>query len=131
MAATYVRDSSVKSKEGKMKLKDCKFYYGGSDLTFAVFSNHACRALYLHSVPLPITGTHIDVYEIEPGVDSRWIAVTQTKGDQNELMLFVREGQHFRKRSLKRIPKALEKEIRKKTGHHKAPPPRERVQHIA
>ena len=33
----------------------------------------SCLIRYLQSIPLPISSTQIDVYEIEPGASARWL----------------------------------------------------------
>lgn len=37
-----------------MELRDCKFFYGGQEMSFSVFSNDPCRARYLDSISVPL-----------------------------------------------------------------------------
>ena len=88
-----------------MELRDFKFYYGGQEMNFAVFSDDPCRARYLESIPLPIAQTRVDVYEIEPGAKTQWILVRQNDGDKDNLKLFVRKGEKFLENEAQTLPK--------------------------
>ncbi len=94
-----------------MELRECKFYYGGQEMNFAVFSDDACRTRYLESIPLPIAQTRVDVYEIEPGAKTQWIVVRQKDSDRDNLKLFVREGDRFLETKAQIVPKELRKKI--------------------
>ena len=94
-----------------MELRECKFYYGGQEMNFAVFSDDPCRTRYLESIPLPIAQTRVDVYEIEPGAKTQWIVVRQKDNDRDNLKLFVREGDRFLETQARIVPKELRKKI--------------------
>ncbi|MEW5977718.1 MAG: hypothetical protein AB1898_18145 [Acidobacteriota bacterium] len=94
-----------------MELRDCKFYYGGQDMNFAIYSDDPCRARYLESIPLPIAQTRVDVYEIEPGSNAQWILVRQKDGDKDNVKLFIRRGERFLENETERVPKELRKKI--------------------
>jgi len=81
-----------------MDLKQSRFYYAGEALNFAVFSDHACRVKYVESIRLPIGRAEVEVYTIEPGADSQWIAVQQRNDGQSSFRFFVREKGTFRER---------------------------------
>jgi hypothetical protein len=94
-----------------MELKDCKFYYGGQDMNFAVYSDDPCRATYRESIPLPIAHTRVDVYKIEPGTKTQWVVIKQRDGDKDNLKLFVRKGEKFLENESQNLPKALKDKI--------------------
>ena len=94
-----------------MELRDFKFYYGGQEMNFAVFSDDPCRARYLESIPLPIAQTRVDVYEIEPGAKTQWILVKQKDGDKDNLKLFIRKGEKFLENESQTLSKELKKKI--------------------
>jgi len=94
-----------------MELKDCKFYYGGQDMNFAVYSDDPCRAMYRTSIPLPIAQARVDVYEIEPGANTQWVVVTQRDGDKDNLKLFVKKGDKFMENESQHVPKGLKEKI--------------------
>jgi len=94
-----------------MELKDCKFYYGGQDMNFAVYSDDPCRAMYRTSIPLPIAQARVDVYEIEPGANTQWVVVKQRDGDKDNLKLFVRKGDKFMENESQHLSKALKEKI--------------------
>jgi hypothetical protein len=96
---------------GDMELRDCKFYYGGQEMNFAVFSDDPCRATYLESIPLPIAQTRVDVYGIEPGAKTQWILVKQKDGDRDNVKLFIRKGEKFLENETQSVPKELKKQI--------------------
>jgi hypothetical protein len=97
-----------------MELRDFKFYYGGQEMNFAVFSDDPCRTRYLESIPLPIAQTRVDVYEIEPGAKTQWILVKQKDGDKDNLKLFIRKGEKFLENESQTLPKELKKKILKR-----------------
>jgi len=97
-----------------MKLKDCKLYYGGQQMSFDFISDDPCRARYASSIPLPLAEGRVDVYEIEPGAKSRWIVVKQRDGDKEVTKLFVRRGKIFLEDKLREISKTLRKTIEQK-----------------
>mgnify|MGYP001169182122 CR=1 FL=1 len=94
-----------------MELRDCKFFYGGQEMSFSVFANDPCRAQYLDSISVPLTHSRVDVYQIEPGPKTRWIVIKQKDEDKDELRLFVRQGNRFMERQAQDLPKELGEEI--------------------
>jgi hypothetical protein len=94
-----------------MELRECKFYYGGQEMNFAVFSDDPCRTRYLESIPLPIAQTRVDVYEIEPGAKTQWIVVRQKDGERDNLKLFIRVGDRFLENEAQTLSKDLRKKI--------------------
>jgi hypothetical protein len=93
-----------------MELRDCKFYYGGQDMNFAIYSDDPCRAKYLSSIPLPIAQTRVDIYQIEPGAKTQWIVVKQRDGDKENVKLFIRKGELFCEHE-SQLPKTLKDQI--------------------
>lgn len=91
-----------------MELRDCKFFYGGQEMSFSVFSNDPCRARYLDSISVPLVQTRVDVYRIEPGPKTRWVLIRQKDEDKDRFRLFVRQGD----RLVESREQALSKELR-------------------
>jgi len=98
----------------EMELKDCKFYYGGEGLNFAVFSDDACRTKFLESIHVSLTQTTIQVYEIEPGTKSQWVVVRQVDGKQDQIKLYVRQGESFFEEDNHDLSRELRTEIEQK-----------------
>jgi hypothetical protein len=98
----------------EMELKDCKFYYGGEGLNFAVFSDDACRTKFLDSIHVSLAQTTIQVYEIEPGVNSQWVVVRQVDGKQDQIKLYVRQGESFLEENNYGLSRELRTEIEQK-----------------
>jgi hypothetical protein len=94
-----------------MDLRECKFYCSGREMNFAVFSDDACRACYLQSIPLPIIQGQVDVYEIEPGSNTHWILIRQRDGEKNKVKLFVKQGNRFVEDRLRHLSKAMRRKI--------------------
>lgn len=101
----------VSFQEGVMDLRECKFYCSGREMNFAVFSDDACRACYLQSIPLPIIQGQVDVYEIEPGRNTHWILIKQRDGEKNKMKLFVRQGNRFVEDRLRHLSKEMRGKI--------------------
>jgi hypothetical protein len=101
-------------KEASMELRDCKCYYGGQDMNFAIFSDDLCRARYLESILLPIGQVRVDVYQVEPGGKSRWVVVQQTDGAKNLWKCFARTGHNFSESETYKFPSKMRAEIRQK-----------------
>jgi hypothetical protein len=99
------------AKGGVMELKDCKFYYGGQDMNFAVYSNDPCRARYRGSIPLPIASTRVDIYEIEPGANTQWVVIKQRDGERDNFKLFLRKGDKLMESDSQHLPKTVKDEI--------------------
>jgi hypothetical protein len=98
-----------------MELRECKFYYTGEAMSFTVYSDHPCRARYRDSIRmLPISPTQVQVYELEPGAESRWVVVRQTEGKSKRLQLFLRSGERFLQQEAAGLPPAVKEEILKR-----------------
>ncbi len=78
-----------------MELRDCKFFYGGQEMSFSVFSNEPCRVRYFDSITVPFVQTRVDVYQIEPRPKTRWVLIKQKDGGKDSFRLFVRQGERF------------------------------------
>jgi hypothetical protein len=85
--------------DSSMDLRECKFYSSGRDFNFSVFSDDVCRVRHLQSVSLPLGG-EVDVYGIEPGSRSHWVAIRQTEDGHEQLRCFVKVGESFKENSL-------------------------------
>jgi hypothetical protein len=94
-----------------MDLRECKFYWSGREMNFAVFSDDPCRARYLESIPLPLIQIQVDVYEIEPGRNTHWILVKQRDGEKNNFKIFVKKGNRFMENKVRRLSKHLQQRI--------------------
>jgi hypothetical protein len=95
-----------------MELGECRFYYGGEEMNFAVFSDGACRSTYIESIRLlPISESQVYVYAIEPGANSQWVVVKQTQGKKNHLRVFLRAGEEFLENPPGEFPKELRERI--------------------
>lgn len=97
-----------------MELRECRCYYGGQDLNFAIYSDDLCRARYRESVLLPIGQTRVDVYEVEPGRKSQWVVVQQSDGQKNHWKCFARTGRTFSEHRTQRFPRKIRDEMRQK-----------------
>jgi hypothetical protein len=80
-------------------------------MNFAVYSDDACRACYLKSIPLPIIQAQVDVYAIEPGRNTHWVVVKQKDGEKDCFKLFVKKGNRFIENGFRRLSKELKKNI--------------------
>ncbi len=94
-----------------MELRDCKFYYGGQDMSFSVFSNDPCRARYLDSISVPFVQTRVDVYAIEPGAETRWVLIRRKDDGKDTFRLFIRRGNRFLESQNQVLSKELRDEI--------------------
>ena len=94
-----------------MDLRNCKFYYGGEEMNFSVFSDSPCRARYIESIPTPLTEAQVDVYDIEPGNNSQWVVIQQKEGEERRLKLFIRLGNEFLENPALLIPPDLKQNI--------------------
>src|SRR5262245_52287289 len=97
-----------------MELRDCKFYYGGHDMNFAIFSDDLCRARYLESVVLPIGQVRVDVYQVDPGRNSKWVVIQQTDGSKNLWKCFARTGRTFSEAETYKFSPKVRAQIRQK-----------------
>jgi hypothetical protein len=95
-----------------MELGECRFYYGGEQMNFVVFSDGACRTTYLETIRLlPITGSQVHAYAIEPGADSQWVVVRQTHGKKMDWRFFLRAGEKFLEHPPGEFPKQLRDKV--------------------
>jgi hypothetical protein len=101
----------LKKEKNAMDLREIKFYSAGEDLNFTVFSDHLCRVKHVESIPVPIGGTLVDVYTIDPGPGSRWVVVQQKESGNSCLKFFVRKGDLFRENLPHRLSKGLREDI--------------------
>ena len=65
-----------------MELREHKFYYGGEDLNFEIFSDTPCRARYCERISIPPLRIGVDVYEIVPGADTSWVVIKEISGEK-------------------------------------------------
>lgn len=91
-----------------MELRDCKFFYGGQEMSFSVFSHDPCRARYLDSISIPLIQARVDVYQVEPGPKTRWVLIRQKDEGRDSFRLFVRQGDRF----VESREQALSRELR-------------------
>ncbi len=94
-----------------MDLRTCRFYHGGEEINFSVFSDYPCRTRYIDSIATPLTETKVEVYEIEPGNNTQWVVVQKKDGEERRLKLFVRRGNEFVENQAQLIPPALKENI--------------------
>jgi len=95
-----------------MELSECRFYLAGEEMNFVVYSDDLCRSKYLESIRLlPIGSMKVHVYEIEPGIHSEWVAVTQREGRRSCLKIFIRSGERFVENQARELPQELKKKI--------------------
>ena len=94
-----------------MELRECKFYYGGQEMSFSVFSNDPCRALYLDSISLPLIQTRVDVYQVDPGPKTRWVLIRQKHENKDSFRLFIRQGDRFVESQEQTLSQELRDEI--------------------
>jgi hypothetical protein len=95
-----------------VELRECKFYYTGEAMSFTVYSDYPCRARYRESIRLlPVSPTQVQVYELEPGAESRWVVVRQREGKSHRLQLFLRNGEQFLEQEAAGLPPTLKEEI--------------------
>src|SRR5262245_56554422 len=94
-----------------MDVRESRFYYAGQDLNFTVFSDQPCRARFVDSITLPISYAPVEVYTIEPGVNSQWIVVQQKTDGRSSLKVFVRDGEAFRENQTQDLPDGLREDI--------------------
>lgn len=78
-----------------MELSDCKFYHGGDEMNFSILSDFPCRTRYIESIPTPMTEAQVEVYSIEPGSRTQWVAVQLKDGETKDLKVFTRHKESF------------------------------------
>lgn len=94
-----------------MELRQYRFCFAGSDMNFAVFADDPCRTRYVKSIPIPIGYTEVELYEIEPGVRTRWIVVRQLNDHKTTLKVFLRQGGKFLENSMVDLSRETKKQI--------------------
>ena len=92
-----------------MKLTECNFYRSDRDITFSVFSDDVCRVHHERSITLQLGGD-VDVYAVDPGLQSHWIVVRQTEDGKHVLRWFVRKGRYFEEQR-GHVPSAVKAEV--------------------
>ena len=97
-----------------MELRECRFYYGGHDMNFAVYSDLPCRAIYVGNISLPLAQSRVDIYELEPNGKTQWIVIKQRDGDKENLKFFVKKGDKYLESELHHLSKnVLESIVRR------------------
>ena len=99
-----------------MDLKHMRFFRAEGYINFTVFCDVPCRVRYLESIPVPMSASPVEVYTIEPGPNTQWIAVQQRGEDKLQIQFFVREGTLFGELPLRFIPLQLRREIEGRVG---------------
>jgi hypothetical protein len=94
-----------------VELQQYRFCYAGSDMNFAVFADVPCRIRYVKSVPIPIRYTQVELYEVEPGVKTRWIVVKQVNGHEATLKFFLRQDEKFLENSMVDLSRETKNQI--------------------
>jgi len=94
-----------------MDLRNYKFYHGGEEMNFSVFSDSPCRTRYIESIPTPLTESQVEVYEIEPGNNTQWVVIQQKDGEDRKVKLFLRSGDEFLESHTQQIPSDLKQNI--------------------
>ncbi len=78
-----------------MELREFRFYHGGDEMNFSILSDHPCRTRYIESIPTPMTEAQVEVYSIEPGIRTQWVAVQLKNGEEKNLKIFTKQGEAF------------------------------------
>lgn len=99
-----------------MDLERMRFFRAERDINFTVFCDVTCRVRYLESIPLPITASPVEIYAIEPGHETQWIAVQCREEEKRQMHYFMREGSVFEERPLHLIPEQLRRNIEERVG---------------
>ena len=99
-----------------MDLKHMRFFRAEGYINFTVFCDVPCRVRYLESIPVPMSASPVEVYAIEPGDDTQWVAVQQRDEDKRQIQFFVRKGSLFGELPLHLISKQLRREIEERIG---------------
>jgi hypothetical protein len=107
-----------------MDLKQMRFFRAEGYINFTVFCDVPCRVRYLESIPVPMSASPVEVYAIEPGHDTQWIAVQQRDEDKRQIQFFVREASLFEQLPLRFIPQHLRREIEERVGQLEISNPR-------
>jgi hypothetical protein len=108
-----------------MRLSECRFYCGGQELNFSMFSDGVCRAKHIHSIAMRLLGeVGVDVYEIVPASASHWVVVSQSNGDEMSYRWFVREDETFLEREDWDVPDEVRNDVVCRFPHLPFPLPR-------
>jgi hypothetical protein len=94
-----------------MELSDCKFYHGGDEMNFSILSDSPCRTRYIDSIPTPMTEAQVEVYSIEPGCRTQWVAVQLKNGETRDLKVFTRQSELFLEGGMDQLPADARKRI--------------------
>jgi len=100
-----------------MDLRDCRFYCcSGYGLSFSVYSDQPCCARLRDRIRLPIYRQDVEMYEIEPGPQTRWVVVhIYVEYADQQLRLFVRRNNRFEERDRTKLPPLrVQREIARK-----------------
>jgi hypothetical protein len=99
-----------------MELKDMRFFRAEDYINFTVICDAPCRVRYLESIPVPMSTSPVEVYAIEPGPGTQWIAVQQSDEDKRQIQFFVRERGLFPELPFGFIPERLRSNIEMRMG---------------
>jgi hypothetical protein len=99
-----------------MELKEMRFFRSEGYINFTVVCDVPCRVRYLESIPVPMSASPVEVYAIEPGPGTQWIAVQQSDEDKRQVQFFVRERKQFAEQPLRFIPERLRSHIEMRMG---------------
>ena len=99
-----------------MDLERMRFFRAEQSINFTVFCDVPCRVRYLESIPLPMSASPVEIYAIEPGHETQWIAVQRRGEKKCQMQFFMREGSVFEERPLHLIPEQLRRDIQERVG---------------
>ena len=85
-----------------------RFSAPNRNINFTVFCNVPCRVRYLESIPLPMSASPMEVYAIEPGLKTQWIAVQRREEEDCQMQFFMREGSAFQECPLQSPARAIQ-----------------------
>ena len=94
-----------------MDLKECKFYHAGQEMNFVTFSDYPCLTRYLQRIPLWLSQTHVDVYEVEPGAKTQWVVVKHVDGSKSTFKIFIRDGEVFSENQFQNLDGEVKRKI--------------------
>ena len=94
-----------------MDITKMRFYHSGELMNFTVFSDRLCRVRYLESIQNSICRGPVEVYVIDPGACSHWVAVQERDRGKSHLHFFVRNGKAFPESCARQLPSRLKKTI--------------------
>jgi hypothetical protein len=100
-----------------MELQNMRFFRAEQDINFTVFCDVPCRVKYLESIPLPMSASPMEVYAIEPGLKTQWIAVQRREEEDCQMQFFMRDGSVFEERPLHLFPEQFRFDMEKRIGH--------------